>query len=107
MRQWLSQNSFLAVALSAILPPPSPFKLFVIASGVVEMEMWPFSMALLAGRGFRYLGIGFLAVRYGRAAEHYLFEHKLILAAAGLGFILLSYLVTRLAFRKPHAPAQS
>ena len=104
VREQLSRNSFLAVALGAILPPPSPFKLFVIAAGVLEVEVQPFSLALLAGRGFRYLGIGFLAVRYGAAAEHYLFEHKLVLALAGLGFITLSFLVTRLAFKKPPAP---
>lgn len=104
VRQWLSRNSFLALAVTAILPPPSPFKLFVIASGVVEMEVRPFSLALLAGRGFRYLGIGLLAVRYGAAAQHYLFEHKLVLALAGLGFVTVSFLVARLAFKKPSAP---
>jgi membrane protein YqaA with SNARE-associated domain len=105
IRQWLSQNSFLAVAGSAILPPPSPFKLFVIAAGVLEMEVRPFSLALLAGRGFRYLGIGFLAVRFGAATEDYLFKHKLVLALAGLVFITLSFLAARLAFKKPSAPA--
>jgi membrane protein YqaA with SNARE-associated domain len=106
IRAWLSRNSFLAVAAGAILPPPAPFKLIVIAAGVLEVETQSFILALLLARGFRYFAIGFLAVRYGRTAEHYLFEHKLILACVGLGFVLLSYLVTRLAFRRPPAPPQ-
>jgi membrane protein YqaA with SNARE-associated domain len=100
IRAWLSENSFLAVAFSAILPPPSPFKLFVIAAGVVEVEWQPFSLALLLGRGFRYFAIGLLAVRYGAAAKHYFLEHKLVLTLGGVCFILLSYLLTRLVVKK-------
>jgi len=101
IRAWLSRNSFLAVAFGAILPPPSPFKLIVIGAGALEVEVRPFTLALLLARGFRYLAIGFLAVRYGAAAKHYLLEHKLVLTLGGLGFNLLGYLLTRLAFRKP------
>lgn len=101
IRAWLSSNSFLAVAFGAILPPPSPFKLIVIAAGAMEVEPQPFALALSLARGFRYFAIGFLAVRYGAAAERYLLEHKLVLTLGGLGVILLGYLLTRLAFRKP------
>jgi membrane protein YqaA with SNARE-associated domain len=101
VRAWLSRNSFLAVAIGAILPPPAPFKLIVIGAGVLEVDAWPFSLALLVGRGFRYFAMGFLAVRYGAAATRYLLEHKLVLTLGGLGIILLAYLIARLVFRKP------
>ena len=100
VRDWLASNSFLAVAASSLMPPPMPFKIFVIGAGVFQVSAREFSLALLAGRGFRYFAIGFLAVRYGQAAEHYLLDHKIVLALVGLTFLLLSYLVTRLAFRK-------
>ena len=101
VRAWLSRNSFLAVAFGAILPPPSPFKLIVIGAGALEVEVRPFALALVLARGFRYFAIGFLAVRYGAVATHYLLEHKFVLTLGGLGFILLGYLLMRLAFRKP------
>lgn len=101
VREWLNRNSSLAVAVSAILPPPSPFKLLVIGAGVFEVGARRFSLALLVGRGFRYFAMGFLAVRYGAAAEHYLLHHKLVLTLGGLAVILLIYGLTRLAFGKP------
>jgi membrane protein YqaA with SNARE-associated domain len=100
VRNWLAANSFMAVAVSSLMPPPMPFKIFVIGAGVFQVRVREFSLALLAGRGFRYFAIGLLAVRYGEGAEHYLLEHKLILAFAGIVLLLLSYLVTHLAFHK-------
>jgi membrane protein YqaA with SNARE-associated domain len=99
IRDWLHKNAFLAVALPSILPPPMPFKLFVIGAGVFQVGVRPFSLALIAGRGFRYFALGFLTVRYGEQAQHAIVEHKLAVALAALAFVLASYLVTRLAFR--------
>jgi len=99
IRQWLSRNAFLAVAVPSILPPPMPFKLFVLGAGVFQVGVRPFSLALIAGRGFRYLVLGILAVRYGEAAQHAVSEHKLAFALGALLFILASYLLTRAAFR--------
>jgi membrane protein YqaA with SNARE-associated domain len=57
----------LAVAIPSLLPPPCPFKVFVLASGVFAMS-WPrFLGAVLAGRSARYLGIAWLASRHGDA----------------------------------------
>ena len=42
---------FLAVVVPAMLPPPVPFKLFVLLAGVVNMSVLRFSLAPLAGRG--------------------------------------------------------
>lgn len=99
IRQWLDRNSFLAVAIPSILPPPMPFKAFVVAAGVFQVRMGLFVLALAIGRGVRYFAEGILAVRYGEDATHYLAEHKLQFTAMVLGLILLSYLVTRVAFR--------
>jgi membrane protein YqaA with SNARE-associated domain len=103
IREWLARNAFLAVAVPSILPPPMPFKLFVIGAGVFQVGVRPFSLAVVAGRGFRYLALGILAVRYGEAAGQAIAQHKLLFAAAALGFVLASYLVTRSAFRGPGA----
>jgi membrane protein YqaA with SNARE-associated domain len=99
IRDWLRRNEFLAVAVPAILPPPMPFKLFVLGAGVFQGDVRPFSLALIVGRGFRYFALGFLAVRYGEEAQRAMVEHKVEFALAALAFVTLSYLVTRAAFR--------
>ena len=58
----------LAVAVPAILPPPAPFKVFVVLAGVSGVPLVQFASAVALGRGFRYFGEGWLAVRYGEAA---------------------------------------
>lgn len=105
IRGWLQKNAFLAVAVPSILPPPMPFKLFVLGAGVFQVGVRPFSLALVAGRGFRYFALGFLAVKYGKAAQRAMVEHKLGFALAALTFVLLSYLVTRAAFKGSRPPA--
>jgi len=100
IREWLGRNAFLAVAIPSILPPPMPFKLFVLGAGVFQVGARPFSLALVAGRGFRYFLLGFLAVRYGQAAQRALAEHKVGFALAALVFVVASYVVTRAAFRE-------
>jgi membrane protein YqaA with SNARE-associated domain len=60
----------LAVVVPALLPPPTPFKIFVLMAGAAAVAPWRFALAVVIGRGIRYFGQGFLAVRYGeRAAE--------------------------------------
>jgi len=99
IRGWLQQNAFLAVAVPAIMPPPMPFKLFVLGAGGFQVGVRPFSLALVAGRGFRYFALGILAVKYGEQARQAILEHKLLFALAALAFVVLSYLLTRAAFK--------
>jgi membrane protein YqaA with SNARE-associated domain len=65
----------LAVLVPAILPPPAPFKIFVILAGVSRMSPWTFGTAVVLGRGFRYFGEGLLAVWYGERALAFLEEN--------------------------------
>ena len=48
----------LAVLVPAILPPPAPFKIFVILAGRRRMSPWTFGVAVVLGRGFRYFARG-------------------------------------------------
>ena len=65
----------LAVAIPAILPPPAPFKVFVVLAGVSRVPLLQFVGAVAFGRGFRYFGEGWLAVRYGETAIEMLEEN--------------------------------
>ena len=58
-----------------MLPPPAPFKVFVIMAGVVRIRPASFVAAIGIGRGLRYLIEGLLAVWYGDMALRYIDEH--------------------------------
>jgi membrane protein YqaA with SNARE-associated domain len=62
----------LAVLIPSILPPPAPFKIFVLAAGVARVKLTHFITAIAIGRGVRYFGEGLLAVWYGEAAADFL-----------------------------------
>ena len=60
-----NRYGMLAVAVPALLPPPAPFKVFVLLAGVARVPVWQFGAAVAGGRGVRYFVAGALAVRYG------------------------------------------
>ena len=68
----LARHGVLVVFVAAILPPPSPFKVFVVLAGVARVPLPQFVTAIIVGRGFRYFGEGWLAVRYGEQAIAFL-----------------------------------
>ena len=95
---WINRNGFLSILVTALLPPPTPFKVFVIAAGALEMPVRTFVLGLLAARAIRFFGEGFLAIRYGDQAGQFLLTHKLEVAGIVLGVVLVLYLASRLAF---------
>ena len=101
IRAWIKRNGFVSILVTALLPPPTPFKVFVIAAGALEMPVRTFVLGLLAARGIRFFGEGFLAVRYGDQAGQFLLTHKLEVAGIVLGVVLVLYLASRLAFDRP------
>jgi membrane protein YqaA with SNARE-associated domain len=66
------RHGLLAVLVPAILPPPAPFKIFVLLAGVAKVSPMRFAVAVGAGRGFRYFGEGLLAVWYGEQALEFI-----------------------------------
>lgn len=65
----------LAIIVPSLLPPPMPFKVFVLAAGIAGMPPLSFLLAAGIGRGIRYFGEGFLAVWYGERALAFLKEN--------------------------------
>lgn len=84
----------LAVAVPGIMPPPVPFKLFVLAAGVAGVRPLDFVLAVALSRGLRYFGEGLLAIWYGEAALTFLRTYALevtlgvglFVVAAGVGW---------------------
>jgi membrane protein YqaA with SNARE-associated domain len=93
------RHGLLAVVVPALLPPPTPFKLFVLLAGAARVSPWRFGLAIAIGRGIRYFGQGVLAVLYGQQAAALVREHGfaagLILAGLALALGIIYYLTTR------------
>lgn len=100
VKRWVESNAFLSVFLPAILPPPVPFKPFILAEGVFQVPLRTFVVALLLGRGLRYFIEGILAVRYGEAVLLYLMTHKAGLGLAALAIAVIAYYLSRLLNRR-------
>src|SRR5262252_876474 len=92
----LKRHGVMAVLIPSLLPPPAPFKIFLLLAGVVGISAVRFATAIAIGRFARYFALGLLAVRYGSRATAYVDEHGTMVSlvavaalAAGFGVYLI------------------
>ena len=86
----------LAVIVPSLLPPPAPFKIFVVLAGLAGIAPGPFTLAIILGRGFRYGIEALLAYHYGEPALRFVNENiatisiwlAVCVAVFGVGFVL-------------------
>jgi LPXTG-motif cell wall-anchored protein len=79
----------LVIIVPALLPPPAPFKIFVLMAGVAAIPLWQFLTAIAIARGVRYGGEGLLAVWYGEQAFTFLHDHAKTIGLTLAGTALL------------------
>lgn len=84
------RHGLLAVVVPALLPPPVPFKVFVLLAGAAAVSPLRFGVAVAIGRGIRYFGQGYLAVLYGEQAAEFMKAHG---AALGIGLAAAALLM--------------
>jgi membrane protein YqaA with SNARE-associated domain len=65
----LGRYDLLAIIVPAILPPPFPFKLFVLSAGAFKLKIGRFMTAIVIGRAIRFLIEGILAIELGKDAD--------------------------------------
>jgi membrane protein YqaA with SNARE-associated domain len=65
LREQFEKQEFLAVMVPSMLPPPTPWKLFVFGAGVFEMHTLNFMLAVFLGRVVRFGVETALVVKYG------------------------------------------
>jgi membrane protein YqaA with SNARE-associated domain len=90
VKELVDRYDVLSVLVASVLPPPFPFKLFVITAGVFRLSLVRFAAAVAVGRAFRFFLEGFLAVRYGEQAKEVLAQNY---PAVGLGVAALVVIV--------------
>lgn len=99
------RHGLLAVVVPALLPPPVPFKLFVLLAGAAAVSPVRFGAAVAIGRGIRYFGQGYLAVLYGEQAADFMRANG---TAIGVGFAATALLLGVAVFflrRRRHGSA--
>jgi len=67
-RQW----GVWMVVIPSVLPPPTPFKIFVLSAGLFRIPFLKFLLSVAVGRSIRYFMWGILAVLYGELARDFL-----------------------------------
>jgi len=86
IQNWYRRHGVLEVIIPSLLPPPTPFKIFVLSAGAFGIS-WPkFIAAVVVGRGIRYFSEGILAVIYGPAAIEFVRQN---FGMIGLGLAIL------------------
>src|ERR1700692_2136423 len=59
------QHEFWALMFPGMVPPPMPFKIFVLGAAVFEMRFRDFLAAIFAGRFVRFLTLSLLTLWFG------------------------------------------
>ena len=90
----IQRYDMMAVLVATLLPPPFPFKLFVISAGVFRFSPTRFMIAIIGGRAFRFLLEGYFAVRYGAEAKALLAKYYPWIGV-GLAVLILSVFILR------------
>ena len=94
------RNGLMALMIPALLPPPAPFKVFVLAAGVARVRPLQFIVALTVARGIRYVALGVLAVYYGDAALEMMRTHGRVVALVVVGLLVAAALAFWLIRRR-------
>lgn len=105
VKDLIDRYDVMSVLVASLLPPPFPFKLFVVSSGVFRLNLVRFTIAIAAGRTFRYLLEGYLAAHYGEHAKdllaHYYPTIGITLAVLVIVFFIVRMMVRQSAKREP------
>lgn len=101
----LGRYDLIAVMVPAVLPPPFPFKPFVLCAGVFRLKTWRFITAVFIGRAVRFLIEGWLAIEFGEDANRIIRQHgwKVLLAVAVIVLLGVALKLVRARSRRSSA----
>lgn len=100
IRDRFERQEFLALMLPAMLPPPTPFKLFVFSAGVFEMRPLWFVGAIISGRLIRFGAVAGLTIAFGPQivsnAKTLMLNHPSLVISVVIAVIAFAYVLFRL-----------
>ncbi len=106
IRRSFDEHEFWALMFPAMLPPPTPFKLFVLAAAGFEMNYGHFVLAIFLGRLARFLILSLLTIKYGKQVVQVvatLFRTHLHWVLGILGAAVGGWLILHLRARRKKA----
>ena len=93
MRDRFERQEFLAMMIPSMMPPPTPWKAFVFASGVFEMRVAPFMLSVFCGRLARWLILSVLVLKLGPSAVDIIAHHAVPLVAIVGALALIGFAI--------------
>ena len=100
MRDRFERQEFFALMIPSMLPPPTPFKLFVLSAGVFEMHVTAFLGAIFLGRVLRFAILSALVLAFGphvvSLVGRMVREHLPMTIAVLVGAAVVAYVLYRL-----------
>lgn len=104
VRSSFERHEFLALMLPSMLPPPAPFKLFVLSAGVFQMHFAHFLLAIFSGRMVRFLILSLLTLKFGPQivplAAVLFREHLAVAVGTIIAVVIIGFAIYRL-WREP------
>ncbi|HEX8852267.1 MAG TPA: VTT domain-containing protein, partial [Pyrinomonadaceae bacterium] len=105
VKGWVDRYDVLSVLVASLLPPPFPFKLFVVTAGVFRLNVVRFALAVAVGRAARFFLEGWVAVTYGERAQQFLADNFAWIGLTLVAVVVAVFLLRSLT-RKKSATAE-
>jgi membrane protein YqaA with SNARE-associated domain len=110
LQQKIEKHAWWVLGAAALLPPPFPFTVFLIAASGLQMSRWKVLAAVGTGRLVRFFVLALLAVKYGRSIlrlvrrpeVEYLVIALAVISIAGSALSILKW-VRSARYRRPQA----
>lgn len=107
VKDLIDRYDVLSVLVASVMPPPFPLKVFIVSAGVFRLNLLRFTIAIAAGRTFRYLLEGYLAARYGEQAKELLARYYPSIGITLAVLIIIAFVAKNLMRRNAAAKASA
>jgi membrane protein YqaA with SNARE-associated domain len=107
VKDLIDRYDVLSVLVASVMPPPFPLKVFIVSAGVFRLNLLRFTIAIAAGRTFRYLLEGYLAARYGEQAKELLSRYYPSIGITLAILIIIGFVAKNLMRRNAAAKASA
>ncbi|MEJ7713445.1 MAG: hypothetical protein WKF84_27280 [Pyrinomonadaceae bacterium] len=99
MQGLIERYDVLSVLVASLLPPPFPFKLFVVSAGVFRFPIARFAATVTVGRAFRFTLEAYLAASYGEHAKELLAKYYPAVGIA-IAVLIIGLFIARQIYRR-------
>jgi membrane protein YqaA with SNARE-associated domain len=106
VKELIDRYDVLSVLVASLLPPPFPFKLFVVTAGVFRLSVLRFTAAIAIGRAFRYALEAYLAAHYGERAKDLIAQYYPIIGISLAVLIIVGFIGRNLWRKRAEARAE-